>query len=176
MKKLLTLFFLIFSITFAIPDFEELKWGFTIDAIKGFHPNLEQKFSPGEGVTKYEYYPKNSNIGKISFYLFENKLYKIISEFDPTKVKPKDVGNIADKYIKNWGNPTSDIIEEEYSDFTIKGNKQTWITRNTYISLIGQDYINKDNQIYDSKLLMEYGLIDPAKRKNNSSLNDLILN
>jgi NDP-sugar pyrophosphorylase family protein len=175
MKKIITLFLLISCITFAIPDFEKLGWGFSINAIKGFYPKVSKEFATSEGVTKYNFYPKNSDTGKITFYLFQDQLYKIVTEFDKTKVSSDDVRKIYNEYEGRYGTPTASPIDETYTDFTIKGNERTWTTKSTYISFIGQDYIDKDNRVTDSKLIMEYGLIDPAKRKDNSSLNDLIL-
>jgi hypothetical protein len=176
MKKIITLFFLTTCLTFAIPNFESLGWGFTIDAIKGFYPEVQSEFTTSSDVTKYNYYPKGTNIGKTVFYLYENKLYKIITVFDTTKVRSNDVENMFNNYSKEWGAPASSIIDETYEDFSIKGNKHTWIVGTTYVSFIGQDYFDSDNNLSDSKLMVEYGLIDPAKRKKESSLNNLILN
>lgn len=176
MKKIITLFFLTTCLTFAIPNFESLGWGFTIDAIKGFYPEVQSEFTTSSDVTKYNYYPRGTDIRKIVFYLYENKLYKIITVFDPTKVKSNDVENIFNNYSKEWGTPVSSPIDETYEDFSIKGNEHTWIVGTTYVSFIGQDYFDNDNNLSDSKLMVEYGLIDPAKREKESSLNNLILN
>ena len=175
MKKVISLFFLITCLTFAIPEFEDLRWGFTIDAIKGFYPEVQNEFTTSNDVTKYNYYPQNTKVQKIIFYLYENKLYKIISEFDTTQVKPSDVQTIYNNYFDKWGEPTSDLIDETYDDFSIQGNKHTWIVDTTYISFIGQDYLDNNNKLNDSKLMVEYGLIDPEKIEKNSSLNKLIL-
>ena len=175
MKKIITLFFLISCLTFAIPEFENLRWGFTIDAIKGFYPEVQNEFTTSNDVTKYNYYPKDTEVQKIIFYLYENKLYKIISEFDTTRVRSNDVQTIYNNYSDKWGNPTSSVIDETYDDFSIKGNKHTWIIDTTYISFIGQDYFDNSNKLSDSRLMVEYGLIDPTKRENESSLNKLIL-
>ena len=176
MKKILTLFFLTTCLTFAIPNFESLGWGFTIDAIKGFYPEVQSEFTTSSDVTKYNYYPRGTDIGKIVFYLYENKLYKIITVFDTTKVRSNDVEDMFNNYSKEWGTPVSSIIDETYEDFSIKGNEHTWIVGTTYVSFIGQDYFDSDNNLSDSKLMVEYGLIDPAKREKESSLNNLILN
>jgi hypothetical protein len=175
MKKIVTLFLLLTTISFAIPDFEKLHWGFNIDAIRGFYPKVKNEFTTGQGVTKYNYFPKDSQIGKITFYLIENQLYKIICTLDPTKVNTDDVKKIYDDFTKRFGEPTSSTIDETYDDFSIKGNSQTWVVKTTYISLIGKDYFDRDNNLNNSELLIEYGLIDPAKRKKESDLNDLIL-
>jgi len=175
MKKIITLFFLITCITFAIPDFDNLRWGFSIDAIKGFYPNLKKEFTTSEGVTKFTTHPEDSNKKTITFYLFQNQLYKIIADFDSSKVKSDDVSVIFNKYVEKFGTPTASIIDETYSDFTIKGNEQTWTVGSTYISFIGQDYFDKENRLNNSKLMMEYGLIDPKNREKDSILNDLIL-
>jgi hypothetical protein len=175
MKKIITLFLLLTTISFAIPDFEKLQWGFNIDAIKGFYPDVKKEFTTSEGVTKFSTHPEDSNKKTITFYLFQNQLYKIITEFDPTKVQSDDVSSIFNKYVERFGTPTASLIDETYSDFTIKGNEQTWVVNSTYISFIGQDYFDKENRLNNSKLIMEYGLIDPKNRKNNSILNDLIL-
>jgi len=105
----------------------------------------------------------------------DNQLYKIITIFDPTKIKSADVEGMFNNYSKKWGTPVSSIIDNTYEEFSIKGNEQTWIVGTTYISLIGQDYFDNDSNLTDSKLMIEYGLIDPAKRKKKSSLNNMIL-
>lgn len=175
MKKIITLFFLTTCLTFAIPNFENLGWGFTIDAIKGFYPDVKNEFTTSNEVKKYNFYPKDSDIGKIVFYLVDDKLYKIVTVLDPTKVRLDDVKSIFEDSTKKWGEANSTPFEETYDDFSIKGNEHTWIAGTTYISLIGQDYFDKNNHLTNSKLMIEYGLIDPAKRKKESSLNSLIL-
>jgi hypothetical protein len=177
MKKLLLLFFVITTLSFAIPDFEKLSWGFTSDAIEGFYPNLKSEFTTSVGVTKYTYIPteEDTNLKKITFYLYQNKLYKIIVEYDPSKIDHDTVGEIYGDFTERWGEAEPGVIDEKYDDFSIKGNKQTWVTGGTYISLIGQDHLDAEGNLVDSKLLVEYGLIDPGKRNNNSSLNKLIL-
>lgn len=175
MKKIITLFFLTTCLTFAIPNFESLGWGFTIDAIKGFYPEVESEFTTSSEVTKYNYYPKDTKIGKIVFYLVENQLYKIVTVFDTTKVRSADVEGMFKGYSEKWGKPNSTPFEENYDSFSIRGNEHTWIVGSTYVSFIGQDYFDKDNNLTDSKLMVEYGLIDPSKRKKESSLNNLIL-
>ena len=175
MKKIITLFFLTTCLTFAIPNFESLGWGFTIDAIKGFYPEVESEFTTSREVTKYNYYPKDTKIGKIVFYLVENQLYKIVTVFDTTKVRSADVEGMFKGYSEKWGKPNSTPFEENYDCFSIRGNEHTWIVGSTYVSFIGQDYFDKDNNLTDSKLMVEYGLIDPSKRKKESSLNNLIL-
>ncbi|MEI6857218.1 hypothetical protein [Psychrilyobacter sp.] len=175
MKTIIILFFLTTCLTFAIPSFESLGWGFTIDAIKGFYPEVEREFTPSSEVTKYNYYPKDTDTGKIVFYLVDNQLYKIITIFDPTKIKSADVEDMFNDYSKQWGTPVSAIVDSTYEEFSLKENEQTWIVGTTYISLIGQDYFDNDNNLTNSKLIVEYGLIDPAKRKRKSSLNNLIL-
>jgi len=166
MKKIITLFFLITCLTFAIPDFESLGWGFTIDAIKGFYPETQSEFTTSNNVTKYNNYPKDTNIEKIVFYLVNNQLYKIVIFFDPTKVKSADVKDLFKGYSDKWGKAISTPFEESYDNFSVKGNEHTWIVDSTYISFIGQDYFDIDNNLTDSKLMVEYGLIDPSKRKN----------
>ena len=173
MKKIIALFFFTACLTFAIPNFESLGWGFSIDAIKGFYPEVEKEFTPVSNVTKYNYYPKGTNIGKVVFYLVDNQLYKIVTVFDPTKVRSSDVEDLFKDYSEKWGEPNSTPFEENYDDFSIRGNEQTWIVGTTYVSFIGQDYFDHDNNLTDSKLMVEYGLIDPAKRKKESSLNNL---
>ncbi len=175
MKKIITLFFLITCLTFAIPDFESLGWGFTIDAIKGFYPEVESEFTTSSDVTKYNHYPKGTNIGKIVFYLVNNQLYKIVTVFDPTKVRSADVEGLFKDYSEKWGEPNSTPFEEIYDNFSIRGNEHTWIVDSTYVSFIGQDYFDSNNNLTDSKLMVEYGLIDPTKREKKSSLNNLIL-
>jgi len=175
MKKILLLFFIITTFTFSIPDFEKLGWGFTKEAISGFYPNLEEVFTTGEGVKKFEYYPKDGNFKKISFYLFDNSLYKIVSEFDQSKVTPNDVSTIFNDYVSKWGTAKAYIIDETYTDYSIKGNEHTWIRGTTYISFIGEDRFDKNMHMIDSKLKIEYGLIDPQNNDSPNSLNNLIL-
>lgn len=175
MKKIITLFFLVTCLTFAIPNFESLGWGFTIDAIKGFYPQVESKFTTNSDVTKYNYYPRDTNTGKIVFYLMNNKLYKIVTVFDPTKVKSNDVEGLFKNYSEKWGEPNSVPFEENYDNFSIRGNEHSWIVGSTYVSFIGQDYFDIDNNLIDSKLMVEYGLTDPSKRKKGSLLNKMIL-
>lgn len=175
MKKIITLFFLVTCLTFAIPNFETLGWGFTIDAIKGFYPQVKSEFTTSNEVTKYNYYPKDTKIGKVVFYLVDNQLYKIVTTFDTTKVRSTDVKDLFKEYSKKWGEPNSTPFEENYDSFSIRGNEHTWIVGSTYISFIGQDYFDNNNNLTDSKLMVEYGLIDPTKRETKSSLNNLIL-
>ena len=175
MKRIITLFFLTTCLTFAIPDFEDLRWGFTIDAIKGFYPEVQNDFTTNVDVTKYNHYPKGDDIGKVVFYLMDNQLYKIVTVFYPTNVNLSYVEGLFKGYSEKWGEPNSTAFKEEYNDFSIRGNEHTWIVGSTYISFIGQDYFDLDNKLTDSKLMVEYGLIDPTKRKKDSSLNKLIL-
>jgi predicted transcriptional regulator len=181
MKKIVILFFLILNFSaFAIPDFEALKWGDSLSNIKKYYPSIKKSFVPGENVTRYTFSPLNDEQKIIIFYLFEDKLYKIISEFNTEKIEINDVKKVFQKYVDKWGSPTPDILSEKYRDFYITGNKQTWILKNTYISFIGKDTYDNDDNLTNSELLMEYGLIDPAKRdemeKNKANLNNLILN
>ncbi|MCK5780553.1 MAG: hypothetical protein KAH04_06005 [Psychrilyobacter sp.] len=175
MKKLFILFFIITTLTFSIPNFENLGWGFTVDAIKGYYPKLEEVFTTGQGVKKYEFYPKEGKFAKIIFYLFDNNLYKIVTEFDQSKVTSDDVSDIFNEYKEEWGTPERYKIDEEYTDYSVKGNEHTWINGTTYISFIGKDFFDKNMKMTDSKLLVEYGLIDPKKNDSPTSLNRLIL-
>ena len=45
MKKIIILFFLLTSLAFAIPDFKDLKWGFSIETIESFYPKVKKKFT-----------------------------------------------------------------------------------------------------------------------------------
>lgn len=175
MRKIILIFFSISILTFAIPDFNKLNWGFNKNAIQGYYPKLEKSFATGDKVTKFNYYPTNSQFKKITFYLYEEQLYKIVKEFDTNKIKPTDVKKIYDGFTIKWGQSEFNPIDEKYDDFSIKGNEQTWIKGSTYISLIGEDKFNKNNIIEESSLAVEYGIIDPAKRKDSNSLNKLIL-
>lgn len=175
MKKIILIFFSISLLTFAIPDFDKLNWGFNKDAIQGYYPELEESFTTGDKVTKFNYYPTDSKLKKITFYLYEEQLYKIVKEFDPNKIKPTNVKSVYSDFTARWGRSEFNPVNEKYSNFSIKGSEQTWIKGSTYISLIGKDKFNKDNVIKESNLVVEYGIIDPAKRKESNSLNKLIL-
>ena len=166
MKKIIMLFFIINCLAFSIPNFSNLGWGFTADAVKGFYPEAESEITTINDVTKYNYYPKDTDIEKITFLFVHAQLYKIISVFDLTKVHTTDVKDIFEDYSNKWGKSNPTPFEENYESFTIKGNEHTWVVDSTYISFIGEDYFDTQNNLTNSKLITEYGLIDPIKINN----------
>ncbi len=177
MKKSIILFYL-FSFcysVFAIPDFDNISWGFNKGAIALHYPNLKNEFTTNSKVSKYNFYPKNSNFNKITFFLYEDSLYKVVKEFSTSKINPGDVKELFNEFSSKWGTPTHSIISESFSNFSIEGNKQTWQIGNSYISLVGKDRFDKEKRLIESKLILEYGLIDPINSEEGTNLKSLIL-
>ena len=158
MKKIILLFFTIFTFSFGIVNFEGINWGDSKENIQlifsktysepAFEKNIEiiSINSPKELVSKYQFFLKN------------NSLYKIRVLFDKESVGKKEIQNIYSKLLKDIGSPISKApIDKKISDLILKGNSLKFIPNlSTNIYFNGVDTINEYGKMIDSNLYLEY--------------------
>ena len=150
MKKLVFLFLCLYNLAFGIVDFPDINWGDSKSRLELIFPKLEKEVSivpkPNDGISKY------------SFYLLNNQLFKVEILFNKDVVGRDEVKQIYLDTVKKMGkNVDIKPINEKYGDLTLSGNSMKFVPDiYTFVFLKGVDTLDKDKNMIDSQLILEY--------------------
>lgn len=159
MKKIIVLFLCMYTLTFSIVDFPNLRWNDKIFDVMMAYPGVQEEESFYNGVEVYVIEDPENMVASYKFYLIDGSLYKIQVNFDPEQVdttsKIRDIYNsITDKF----GNPIAkNPISETLITTKVTGNSQTFKADKDTLALFkGLDTFDTDGNMIDSQLLLEY--------------------
>ncbi len=158
MKKILLLFFTIFSFSFSIVDFEGINWGDSKKNLELIFPKLEKEPSLNENIEILYIKEPKDFVEKYQFFLKNNSLFKIRVVFDKESVGKSQLQDIYSELLKNIGSPISKSpINEKVDDLTLRGNSLKFIPDlTTTLYFNGVDTIDKFDRMIDSNLYLEY--------------------
>lgn len=159
MKKILVLFLFMYTLSFSITDFENLRWNDKVFDIMLAYPGVHKEESFYNGIEIYVLDNPENMVASYKFFLIDGSLYKVQVNFDPEQVdttsKIRDIyNNITDKF----GNPIDkNPISETLITTKVTGNSQTFkADRETLVFFKGIDTFDLDGNMINSELLLEY--------------------
>ncbi len=158
MKKLLFLFLSMYTFTFAITDFPSINWkDKEFDILMSF-PGIEEDLSYLQNTKILSQENPKDRISSYKFYLKNGSLYKVEVVFDSSRVEKNDIKNIYETLEKNMGTPVSkNPININLGDMNLRGNSITFFPDSeTTVFFKGVDTIDKDNNMINSQLTLEY--------------------
>lgn len=158
MKKLLSLFLCVYTLTFSITDFPSLSWkDKEFDILMSF-PDIEEDLSYLQDTKILSKEAPKENVSYYKFYLKNESLYKIEVIFDSSSVKKNDIQNIYQTLEKTMGSPISkDPVNINLGDMILRGNSITFSPDDkTTVFFKGVDTVDKNNAMIDSQLILEY--------------------
>lgn len=159
MKKVIVLFLCIYTFSFSIVDFPNLRWNDKIFSVMLAFPGVEKEESFQNGIEIYRLDDPENMVASYKFYLIDGSLYKIQVNFDSEQVdttsKIRDIyNNITDKFGKPIDkNPVSETLVTT----KITGNSQTFrAEQDTLVYFKGLDTFDSEGNMIDSQLILEY--------------------
>lgn len=159
MKKLILVFMLIISsLAFGIVDFPDINWKDSKSKLELVFPTLEKEISIDPNVQIYSFPKPNNGISKYSFHFINDQLFKIEVLFNKEVVGRNEVKQIYLDTVKKMGkNISTNPINEKYGDLTLTGNSMKFVPDiYTFVFLKGVDTLDKDKNMIDSQLILEY--------------------
>lgn len=158
MKKILLLFFTIFSFSFSIVDFEGINWGDSKKNLELIFPKLQKEPSLNENIEILYIKEPKDFVEKYQFFLKNNSLFKIRVVFDKESVGKREIQDIYNTLLKNIGSPVLKTpINKKVDNLTLRGNSLKFIpdsTTNVYFN--GIDTVDSLEKMIDSNLYLEY--------------------
>ena len=158
MKKLIFLFLCLYNLAFGIIDFPDINWGDNKSRLELIFPKLEKEISIDPSVEVFSFPKPNEGISKYSFYFVNDQLFKVEILFNKDVVGRDEVKQIYLDTVKKMGkNVDTKPINEKYGDITLTGNSMKFVPDiYTFVFLKGVDTLDKDKNMIDSQLILEY--------------------
>ena len=158
MKRIIVLFLCMYTLTFSIVDFENLRWNDKVFDIMLAYPGVHEEESFQDGVEVYVLDNPRDYVASYNFYLIDGSLYKIEIIFDNERVGRSEIRDIYDTIVSKMGDPISrETINKDLVTTKQTGNSQVFRPdKETMAFFKGIDTIDKDGNMIDSKLLIEY--------------------
>ncbi len=158
MKKLLLMSVIISNLLFAFDfqkDFGLLEWKSSEKMVNIAYEGLEEDpiYADNDTITVLSHYDYGVDIERISFYLYENQLYKVEIVYDPLFADISYVeGKVASMKSK-YGIYSKEVIDEKVGFLYKKGEILKWAKGPTLISLAGIDLVDEMGKLQDSQLI-----------------------
>lgn len=158
MKKLVFLFLCLYNLAFGIVDFPDINWGDNKSKLEFIFPKLEKEVSIDPAVEVFSFPKPNDGISKYSFYFINDQLFKVEVLFNKDIVGRDEVKQIYLDTVKKMGkNVDTKPINEKYGDITLSGNSMKFVPDiYTFVFLKGVDTLDKNKNMIDSQLILEY--------------------
>lgn len=147
-----------YTLTFSIVDFENLRWNDKVFDIMLTYPGVHEEESFQEGVETYVLDNPRDYVSSYKFHLIDGSLYKIEIIFDNERVGRSEVRDIYDTLVSKMGDPISkEPINRDLITTKLTGNSQIFRPdRETMVFFKGIDTLDEDGNMIESKLLIEY--------------------
>lgn len=147
-----------YTLTFSIVDFENLRWNDKVFDIMLGYPGVKERDSFTPGIELYTLENPREHIAAYNFYLVEGSLYKIEVVFDNETVGRDQIKEIYDTIIEKMGRPISqDKIDQNLITTRLTGNSRTFRPdQDTMVYYKGIDTLDSDGNMIDSRLILEY--------------------
>ncbi len=148
-----------YTLTFSIVDFKKLNWNDKVFDIMFAYPGVHEEKSFQEGVEVYVLDNPRDSVASYKFHLIDGNLYKIEIIFDNEKVDTTSkIRDIYDTLVSKMGEPLyREPINRDLLTTKLTGNSQVFRPdRETMVFFKGIDTLDKDGNMIDSKLLIEY--------------------
>ncbi len=157
-KKIILLFFIAYTLTFSIKDFNGINWGDSKENLSIIFSNLKKESSLNENIDIFSIENPKENVKKYEFYLQNDSLNKIRIVFDKKTIGKKELQQIYQQLISDTGAPTLKLpIYKEIDNLILKGNTLKFIPdTQTLIYFTGIDTINEFGKMVDSNLYLDY--------------------
>jgi hypothetical protein len=159
MKRLLIGLCLFSSLLFADFDFQKdfglLEWKSSEKMVNIAYEGLEEDpvFEDNDNIKVLSDYNYGLDIERISFYLYNNQLYKVEIVYNPAVADFTFLeGKVASMKAK-YGIYSEDKIDEKIGFLRKKGSIFKWAKGVTLISLSGIDLVDELGQVKDSQLV-----------------------
>ncbi len=147
-----------YTLTFSIVDFENLRWNDKVFDIMLAYPGVHEEKSFQEGVEIYVLDNPRDYVASYNFYLIDGSLYKIEIIFDNERVGRSEVRDIYDTLVSKMGDPIAkEPINRNLVTTKQTGNSQVFRPdRESMVFFKGIDTLDKDGNMIETKLLIEY--------------------
>lgn len=148
-----------YTLTFSIVDFKKLNWNDKVFDIMFAYPGVHEEKSFQEGVEVYVLDNPRDSVASYKFHLIDGSLYKIEIIFDNEKVDTTSkIKDIYDTLVSKMGEPLyREPINRDLLTTKLTGNSQVFRPdRETMVFFKGIDTLDKDGNMIESKLLIEY--------------------
>lgn len=158
MKKLLLIFTLMCKILFAFDfqkDFGLLEWKSSERLINIVYEGLvnDLLYADNHKITVLSHYDYGIDIERISFYLYENQLYKVEVVYNPSFANLTYVEGKVKSMEGKYGIYSKEVINEKIGFLYKRGEILKWAKGPTLISLSGIDLLDELGTLQDSQFV-----------------------
>lgn len=139
-------------------DFGLLEWKSSEALVNIYYDNLQEDmvFSNNPNIRVLSDYDYGIDIERISFYLHNNRLYKIEIVYNPEFADLAFVEERVSSLKFQYGIYSTKHIDEKIGFLNRRGRELKWARGSTLISLSGIDFFDEDGSLVDSQLIEKH--------------------